>query len=351
MAWELGQFRDLVLKHVEGTGLLPPQSLIDYVEQARASSLLPDFWLGCRQGLSAGLVPAWRGDGLGLEELGQVMHPWLRDASAPPLPRKRRLAPPSPSSGPSREFREAFAAEMEEKRRAAAAREEERIAKENRRIAREKERITQGFAKMEAQLLEEEEEAPVVRPSSRACLPCAACGDPDVGSPVYLHVYDVSNERKLQRLNKVLAHRRAPIKFGGVFHVGVEVGGVEWSYGYAAGNAATGVMGEEPRTNPDHHFRQTVCLRATKLSGEEVTRVLAQLVEEYRGGDYELLRRNCCHFAEDFARRLGVRRIPRWVHRLARLGARLDGVLHVAQGFRRRTEVLHVDRRAAAGGA
>merc|ERR1740123_1269129 len=38
------------------------------------------------------------------------------------------------------------------------------------------------------------------------------------GAPVFLHVYDVSNQICIQKLNKLLAHTHSPFKFGGLFH-------------------------------------------------------------------------------------------------------------------------------------
>jgi len=149
----------------------------------------------------------------------------------------------------------------------------------------------------------------------------------DVGLPVFLHVYDVSHEALIQRLNSVLAHRRAPIKFGGVFHAGVEVADKEWCFGATASQTATGVMCVDPRADPSHHFRQTVSLKKTQLTQDEIDIIIKQLQQEYPGRDYDLLRRNCCHFADDFCQRLGVGRIPGWVYRLARLGARIDNVV------------------------
>jgi len=75
-----------------------------------------------------------------------------------------------------------------------------------------------------------------------------------------------------------------------------------------------------------------VHLRRTKFSAEEIAELLSELIEEYPGDDYDILRRNCCHFADDFCRRLGAGRIPGWVHRLARVGARLDGALQAVAG-------------------
>jgi hypothetical protein len=152
------------------------------------------------------------------------------------------------------------------------------------------------------------------------------------GLAVYLHVYDVSKEERVRRLNKVLAHRNSPLKFGGAFHVGVEVAGLEWSFGFTTSETTSGIACTEPRAHPFHHFRQTVRLKQSKLSAEEVVQVLGELVEEYPGYDYDLLRRNCCDFANDFSQRLGAGGIPAWIGRLARLGACVDGVLRKMPG-------------------
>lgn len=149
----------------------------------------------------------------------------------------------------------------------------------------------------------------------------------EIGIPVFLHVYDVSQAALIQRLNSVLAHRRSPLKFGGVFHAGVEVADKEWCFGATLSQTATGVMYVDPREDPSHHFRQTVPLKKTQLAEDEIDDIISRLKQEYLGRDYDLLRRNCCHFADDFCQRLGVGRIPGWVYRLARLGARIDNVV------------------------
>lgn len=170
-----------------------------------------------------------------------------------------------------------------------------------------------------------------------AMLPLSSDWEPDAQSlPVLLHIYDVSRETSVQRLNCFLANRHFPVKLGGVFHAGVEVNGLEWSFGLSNSATTPGVSCVEPQAHPDHNFRQTVRLPHTKLSAESVAEILSQLVEEYPGNDYDVLRRNCCHFADDFCQRLGVGPIPAWVHRLARLGAHIDGVLCVSQGLQAR---------------
>eukprot|EP00931_Biecheleriopsis_adriatica_P059110 TRINITY_DN35315_c0_g1_i1.p1 TRINITY_DN35315_c0_g1~~TRINITY_DN35315_c0_g1_i1.p1 ORF type:complete len:430 (+),score=101.67 TRINITY_DN35315_c0_g1_i1:47-1291(+) len=150
------------------------------------------------------------------------------------------------------------------------------------------------------------------------------------GLRVKLHVYDVSQEQSIQKINRVLAHKHSPLKLGGVFHAGVEVNGLEWSFGFSESETHPGVSCVEPRTHPQHHYRQTVDMGCTKVAAEDIADIITSLIEEYPGDDYELLRRNCCHFADDFTRRLGVGHIPGWVIRLARMGAGVDSLIQSA---------------------
>jgi len=150
------------------------------------------------------------------------------------------------------------------------------------------------------------------------------------GLRVLLHVYDVSQESSIQKINKVLAHKHFPLKFGGVFHAGVEVNDMEWCFGFSASKTHPGVACIEPKTHPQHHYRQTVDMGYTRCSPADVIEIVDQLLEEYPGDDYDLLRRNCCHFADDFTRRLGVGGIPGWVMRLAKVGAGVDSMIQSA---------------------
>merc|ERR1712012_663881 len=112
-----------------------------------------------------------------------------------------------------------------------------------------------------------------------------------------------------------MGNRWSPVKFGGVFHAGVEVNGLEWCYGYNPNETGSGVHCSMPTEHPNHHYRQTVVLNATELSADEIAEIISTLVELYPGDDYDLLRRTCCHFADDFCKRMGVGGIPGWVHR------------------------------------
>lgn len=149
---------------------------------------------------------------------------------------------------------------------------------------------------------------------------------------VHLNIYDVSRDDRIQQINRVFAYETSPLKFGGVFHAGVEIEGLEWQYGCSRLSSTPGVSCGEPRHHPQHHFRQTVRLRRTKFSSEDISSIISDMIEEYPGHDYDVLRRNCCHFADDFCMRLGVGPIPGWVHRLAYLGARVENVIHMVTG-------------------
>lgn len=165
---------------------------------------------------------------------------------------------------------------------------------------------------------------------------------PTMTSEVLLHIYDVSNQACVQWLNSVLANRLSPIKFGGIFHVGVQINGKEWFFGHA--NRGTGVTWTVPLTLEEHHFRETIHLPHTKLPEHEVNAIIASLQNEYMGRGYHLFRRNCCHFADDFCQRLGVGRIPAWTYRLANIG---DSAVQTLQGGEGQVGLLHLSRSVA----
>lgn len=151
------------------------------------------------------------------------------------------------------------------------------------------------------------------------------------GMPVFLHIYDVSHQGAVQWLNDILSHWLSPVKLGGAFHTGVEVNGLEWSFGYSI-RERTGVTCVLPRSDKQHHFRQTVYVGDTRCSEEAIASTVSSLVEEYPGPTYHLLKNNCCHFAEDFCSRLGVGPIPGWVHRFARMAAHAEEFMQAITG-------------------
>jgi len=139
---------------------------------------------------------------------------------------------------------------------------------------------------------------------------------------VMLHIYDVTQQSSVQWLNTVFANEKSPMKFGGIFHVGVEVHGVEYSFGYA--QEGSGICWNMPKQSAYHHFRETVEMGMSQMTVLEFGQVIKEVKSEYRGDEYNLLTKNCCHFADDICQRLKLGKIPSWVHRLATLAGALS---------------------------
>eukprot|EP00929_Paragymnodinium_shiwhaense_P016312 TRINITY_DN124598_c0_g1_i1.p1 TRINITY_DN124598_c0_g1~~TRINITY_DN124598_c0_g1_i1.p1 ORF type:complete len:343 (-),score=76.63 TRINITY_DN124598_c0_g1_i1:86-1114(-) len=147
-------------------------------------------------------------------------------------------------------------------------------------------------------------------------------GEAEAAAPsaVMLHVYDVSGSSSVSGVNQVLN-----ILGTGVYHAAVEVYSDEWSYGFI--DVGTGVFTNPPRECSMHSYRESLSMGRTALTRGEVSDLLRQLMVQWRGSEYDLLRHNCCHFSQEFCRRLGVDDIPSWVMNLAGAGAVLgDGI-------------------------
>ena len=187
-------------------------------------------------------------------------------------------------------------------------------------------------AKMRQAKIEVESNSTDSYSSSSAEAEKSAVVQDEFGIPVKLNIYDVSRRESVKMMNAVLAHWMAPVKLGGAFHVGVEVDGIEWSYGRTFRDSRPGVVGVPPRKDPNHSFRQTIPLGSARMSMEQLNKLITELIEDYPGRSYDVLRRNCCHFADDFCRRLSVSPLPSWVHRFARVGAGVDETLQAVFG-------------------
>lgn len=136
---------------------------------------------------------------------------------------------------------------------------------------------------------------------------------------VTLHIYHASMVGAVKGLNLVLPKK----VMGGVYHAGVEVDGMEWSYGFTDDDD-TGVSPCLPALNSWHKYYKSKELGPTPLSEAEVGHVLDELVSSWKGRDYNLISKNCCHFSEELCRRLRVAKpVPAWVNKLARAGERL----------------------------
>lgn len=128
----------------------------------------------------------------------------------------------------------------------------------------------------------------------------------EVGAEVVLNLYDYNGDAMVHDFNTWGRYVGL-----GAFHAAVEVYGLEWSYGFTEGPDA--IYSCMPKSNSSHQYRESIPLGVTFFSMHQVERLLHQMGKEWPGQSYNLLWRNCCHFADDLSQRLGVGAIPQWV--------------------------------------
>lgn len=116
-----------------------------------------------------------------------------------------------------------------------------------------------------------------------------------------LHVYDVlvPNNANYSAAIKTLNNVLVGMSVGGILHGAIEVYGFEYSFGYCP--EGTGVYRCPPAQNPMYRYRSAHSLGNTSMSEEDLRGVLRTLTRTWPGPSYDLLKRNCCHFCEEFA--------------------------------------------------
>eukprot|EP00928_Gymnodinium_smaydae_P017783 TRINITY_DN16799_c0_g1_i2.p1 TRINITY_DN16799_c0_g1~~TRINITY_DN16799_c0_g1_i2.p1 ORF type:complete len:616 (-),score=90.98 TRINITY_DN16799_c0_g1_i2:133-1893(-) len=128
---------------------------------------------------------------------------------------------------------------------------------------------------------------------------------------VLLHVYNLNEQ--FVKTNELLAFSSDERALGGVFHVGVECYGSEWSYG------VYGVCCDPPRSETAHVYQCSVLMPPTPLNQKQFADLLFEMCKRWRGCNYDIVSKNCCSFAREFCLLLGVGATPEWVDRFARM--------------------------------
>ena len=75
-----------------------------------------------------------------------------------------------------------------------------------------------------------------------------------------------------------------------------------------------------PRTAEGAKFREGIVIGTTTWTSTEISTLISSLSEEYVGNRYNLISRNCNHFAEDLCKRITGVSIPGFVNRIAKIG-------------------------------
>lgn len=133
----------------------------------------------------------------------------------------------------------------------------------------------------------------------------ACCAPPGIAQ---LNVYNMDGAESYNYLARAVGLR-------GVFHVGVEIFGVEWSFASVEDASFTsGVYGTAPRSSPGGVFLESIPLgRIGPRTAHGVWAILCQLSGQWLAADYHPISRNCIHFCRTFCKELGVQSPPKWI--------------------------------------
>lgn len=156
---------------------------------------------------------------------------------------------------------------------------------------------------------------PSAGPPARRAMPPAS--PPPGRVAVHLNVYDLLHPEKPEAISTLNWYL-----YGlgmGLYHSGVSVFGTEYCFGGHAGDY-TGVFEVTPRTAPEARFRESIVIGYTALDPIDVSLIINQMAEHWGGSSYNLLTRNCNHFASELCEKLTGAQAPAWINRLAWMG-------------------------------
>merc|ERR1719210_2434920 len=127
---------------------------------------------------------------------------------------------------------------------------------------------------------------------------------PPVPVPVTLHIYDMGVSGHV--VNQVLR----PLCIG-LFHCGVEIYNLEWSYmGQPDNDNDSGLFCCRPCHYEGYSYRMAVPMGKSTVSHAEVRKIIAGYSLKWASKKFDTFRHNSCHFSDDFCRKLGVGGIP-----------------------------------------
>lgn len=108
----------------------------------------------------------------------------------------------------------------------------------------------------------------------------------------------------------------------GLHHSGIEILGTEYSFA-----SGVGIFEAPPKTAGGAIYRESIELGYTQGGSTEVKRVLDELKQEFAPDKYNLIKKNCNHFANALAYSLLNKKIPSHINRLANIGSCMSCIL------------------------
>lgn len=105
----------------------------------------------------------------------------------------------------------------------------------------------------------------------------------------------------------------------GAYHTGLVVDNNEWAFGGHDLAGKSGVYRTKPELNPDYIFYQRIVLGTVSSTASAVGQQIRHMArnEKWAGPAYDLVERNCNHFASDLCWMLLKKRPPDWINATA----------------------------------
>ncbi|CAK0885843.1 unnamed protein product [Prorocentrum cordatum] len=134
---------------------------------------------------------------------------------------------------------------------------------------------------------------------------CATSSVPS-GANVFLNVYDIVPA--VNKCSRALCRSR-----WGIYHTGVEVQGLEFSFG-GHSDSSTGVFCAKPRSAQGCVFRQQLPIGHVELDALELRQTIAEISKGWPGNGYDPFQRNCNHFSESLCKELTGHKTPSYIN-------------------------------------
>jgi tetratricopeptide (TPR) repeat protein len=135
-------------------------------------------------------------------------------------------------------------------------------------------------------------------------------GSADSEANVFLNVYDI-----VPPVNS--AARVFCCSRWGIYHTGVEVQGLEFSFG-GHSDSSTGVFMAKPRSAKGCVFRQALPIGRADLDAIELRQLVAEISKSWPGNNYDPFQRNCNHFSESLCKELTGKATPAYINRFTK---------------------------------
>ena len=134
---------------------------------------------------------------------------------------------------------------------------------------------------------------------------------------IILNVYFVTERESNPHFDKVVLLSKLGL---GMYHTGVEINGIEYSYGGNVENRGSGVMKTAPLSIGNATYIKSYHMGCTG-NREKLFNTIGDLMQEFKANEYSLINQNCNHFSDALLQRSVGKRLPSYINRPATIGS------------------------------